>query len=283
MLSKEGETVSIGLPVFDGADYLERSITSLLNQTWSNLEIIVSDNCSEDATWDVIEFFSKQDSRIRAYRQEENIGAHGNFEYVLNLAKGEYFMWAGCDDWWAPTFVESLVAGLKKRSGFGVAMSSIDRVKEDGTKLDSIIYPALQNESPRQVFRRMVKFDPSPPLHIFVYGVFQTSLIKSLMLRGLADTIAADRILMCEASLSTGFYSTPDILHKRTVRDRPISLRYENEVMAVAWSERTRHIKYFSALLSRLAFSANIPLWRKLREVPWVWVILVSRYFRSFF
>ena len=95
---KESRKLSIGLPIFNGELFIHKAIESILAQTFKNFELIISDNASTDSTKQICEEFAKQDSRIRYFRQESNIGIHKNFNFVLKQAKNEYFAWAAVDD-----------------------------------------------------------------------------------------------------------------------------------------------------------------------------------------
>src|SRR3990167_857582 len=101
--------VSIGLPVYNGAatDRLPRSLDSLLNQTYHNIEITLSDNASTDGTEKICREYAARDSRIRYIRQKENRGVVANFQFVLAKAIGEYFMWAASVDAWAIIYIET--------------------------------------------------------------------------------------------------------------------------------------------------------------------------------
>lgn len=272
--------VSIGMPVYNGAKYLRRALDSLICQTVKDLEIIISDNGSDDDTWDILKEYEKIDNRILLYRQNCNIGAEKNFAFVLQKARGHYFMWAACDDWWAPEYIENLADGLNSHPEHGVAMSSLHRVREDGTFFDKVIYAGqddLTGLGYRDVFRRMAKIYPSPPVHLFIYGLFRTELLKKLLQQPFQKSIAPDRIFMCEAALATHFYSDPNVLHTRTVRNLSIAERYTEEQLGLVWKDNLRTVKYLIALLTRLVISRNIPLSRKLVEIPLPWLRLVWR------
>ena len=89
--SKYNPLVSIGIPTFNRADgNLRKVIERALGQTYQNVEVIVSDNCSSDRTPELVQ--SIEDHRLRYIRQEVNIGANNNFNFCLNQAKGEYFL-----------------------------------------------------------------------------------------------------------------------------------------------------------------------------------------------
>lgn len=111
------ELVSIGLCVRNGHDYLRGALDSLLAQTYKNFELVISDNASTDGTQAICEEYAKKDSRIRYVRQKENIGSYGNYDFVRKQARGDYFMWAACDDFWDPRFIGMSVAKFREVPG----------------------------------------------------------------------------------------------------------------------------------------------------------------------
>jgi len=109
---KQTPLVSIGVPVYNGEKSLARTLDCLLGQTYRNIELILSDNASTDATADICQTYGARDGRIRYVRQPSNLGLHGNWTFVADQATGEFFMWAAADDHWEPEFVEVLVNAL---------------------------------------------------------------------------------------------------------------------------------------------------------------------------
>lgn len=99
-------TVTIGMPVYNGEKYIAEAIDSLLSQTFTDFELIISDNASTDKTGLICREYANQDERITYIRHNKNRGALQNFQFVLDEAKGKYFMWAAHDDLWAPDFLE---------------------------------------------------------------------------------------------------------------------------------------------------------------------------------
>src|ERR671915_430558 len=95
--------VSIGLPVYNGANYLRKAVETILEQSYESLELIISDNASTDDTADICRDLSARDARIRVSRNAQNVGAARNYNIVFNAARGKYFKWAAHDDVLAPT------------------------------------------------------------------------------------------------------------------------------------------------------------------------------------
>ena len=106
--------ISIGLPVYNGDKYLTRAIESILMQTHQNLELIISDNASNDETRDICEHYKNIDRRVRYKRNNANIGAAKNFNNTFALANGKYFRWMAHDDVCAPSYLEECVNVLEK-------------------------------------------------------------------------------------------------------------------------------------------------------------------------
>ena len=90
--------VSVGLIVYNGAETLRAALDSILNQTFTDFELIISDNASTDDTENICREYAYSDNRIDYIRQPMNIGIHGNVLFVCKQAVAEYFMWAGTDD-----------------------------------------------------------------------------------------------------------------------------------------------------------------------------------------
>jgi glycosyltransferase involved in cell wall biosynthesis len=105
--------VSVGLPIYNRLDGLKTTLANICNQSYRNLEVIVSDNCSPDpAIQEYMVEAAGRDSRIRYVRQAVNIGLVRNFLFVQAAATGDYFMWAADDDEHEPDFIERCMRGM---------------------------------------------------------------------------------------------------------------------------------------------------------------------------
>lgn len=124
--------VSIGIPSYNRPRGLERTLECITSQTYENLEIIVSDNCSNDQEVQrVLQEFQQKDRRVNCIIQPENKGAAFNFKYVLEQATGDYFMWAADDDWWDKQFVAEAVAVLEANPDAVACWSDVLFHRED--------------------------------------------------------------------------------------------------------------------------------------------------------
>jgi glycosyltransferase involved in cell wall biosynthesis len=127
--------VSIGIPVYNGADFLGAAIESHLAQTFGDFELVISDNASTDGTEELCRGYAKQDSRVRYVRQAENIGANANFNEVVRLARAPYYRWAADDDTLSPEYLEKTYGLLGADDDAVLCHSFASYIDEDGKPL----------------------------------------------------------------------------------------------------------------------------------------------------
>jgi glycosyltransferase involved in cell wall biosynthesis len=166
--------ISIGVPVYNGSIGLAEALESLVDQSISDIEIIISDNASTDATPEICRQFMAKDARIKYFRQAATIPGADNFMFVLRQARAPYFMWAAHDDVRAPDFVEKLFAALTANSSAVMAFGDAIDVGADGSFAQQ---PALPEPGlPRWQRLRVIAFSR---LH-YVYGLWRTDALRSL-------------------------------------------------------------------------------------------------------
>lgn len=108
------DKVDILLTTYNGERYLKEQIDSILNQTYTNFNLIISDDCSTDGTIDILKEYEKQDERIKVYLQDNNLGYVKNFEFLLKQVQSPYYALSDQDDVWLPEKIEKSMAKLKK-------------------------------------------------------------------------------------------------------------------------------------------------------------------------
>lgn len=109
--------ISVGMPIRNEARFLRAALDSLTRQHGVNLELIISDNASTDDTAAICHEFCARFPWIRYHRFEHNAGAAANFTYVLEQARGKYFMWASGHDLWAENYLRECSGMLERIPG----------------------------------------------------------------------------------------------------------------------------------------------------------------------
>jgi len=130
-MNDDNPLVSIGIPTYNRANsYLKQALKSAVDQTYRNIEIIVSDNCSQDDTESVVMGF--HDPRIRYYKQKENIGALENSNFCLRQARGAYFLRLFDDDLIDNDFVETCMNAVKGNRDAGIILTGAREIDAEG-------------------------------------------------------------------------------------------------------------------------------------------------------
>jgi len=281
--------VSVGIPTYNRPDGLRRTLECITGQTYKNLEIIISDNCSPGPeTENVANEFIARDDRIRYYRQEKNNGAAFNFKFVLEKANGEYFMWMADDDIWEPTFISRLLVFFDNNTEVSVVMCGVKTIDEHG-KITSITRYHDFSKPDYNQFKMALYAVTHNAFSVYIYGLHRTKVIKKYAVN-LDSTYGNDLIVMTEMLLSTKFGYVDELLHARQVYSKSIGERYSDEELGMNYGDP---FNYFSMLFQLGPFlfrSPNIPAKRKLwipfmvlSQGIWVGGIYTYRTFRFFF
>lgn len=205
--------VSVGLPVYNGENYLAETLDSLLSQVFADFELIISDNASTDATEEICRSYAAQDRRIRYYRNDVNLGAARNFCRLFDLASGEYFKWASHDDLCAPTYLERCVEALDRDPRVVLCYTRAQAIDKHGNVvLNFNSKPKLGSLRPRERFFTSVCVD-HPQITIvpsIIFGVIRADILKKTPLIG--NYVSSDGVLLGELALHGQFYEVPEFL-----------------------------------------------------------------------
>lgn len=206
--------LSIGLPVYNGEEYLAESLEALLGQTFEDYELIITDNASTDGTADICRRYQRQDSRISYHRLPRNIGAAPNHNHVFTLARGELFKWASHDDLYGRDLLRRCVEALDERPDFVLAHAHQAIIDGDGNVTVPFDYRhATDSPSAPERFRSLL-FEPGGD---DFYGVMRTSMLRCV--RPHDSYHHADRTFVAEIALHGRFHQVPELLYFR--RDHP--------------------------------------------------------------
>jgi glycosyltransferase involved in cell wall biosynthesis len=208
-----GPRVSVGIPVYNGEAYLGEAIRSVQAQTLRDLEILISDNGSTDASPEIAERFASEDPRIRFVRQSENRGAAWNYNEVLRMAQAPLFKWMPADDRMAPLHLERCAAALDATPAAVLAYPQTELIDRDGQLLGSYEDGlALLQSAP---WRRAAHFILSINLCNAVLGLFRSEALRGT--RQIQGFAGADAVLLLETALRGQILEIPERLFQRRV------------------------------------------------------------------
>lgn len=167
--------VSIGMPVYNGEKFIRGALDSLLVQTFTDFELIISDNASTDNTERICQEYAAKDNRIRYVRQLKNVGPVANFKYVLDEAVGVYFMWAAHDDRRHPIALERMIEVYDTYDNVGLVFSNMNSSDlNTGAKVDTIVgYVRPAIKSYKKYIFRLINGCPS-----LIYGLHKITILR---------------------------------------------------------------------------------------------------------
>lgn len=170
-----------------------RTLQCIRNQSYKNLEIIVSDNKS-DRSNTVREIINTiNDPRIRAFYQDTDIGVDENYQFVFNRANGEYCMFAQDDDWWSSGFIEKLVYELEQ-TGAPVAISNAQYINSSGVKSEMHTFKHI---SPYNIIG-------NGEIGFICMGLWRREAYKKYIVRIPIFVIGGDHITIAQVIMATG-------------------------------------------------------------------------------
>lgn len=208
-------TLSIGMPVYNGAKYLGDTLDCLRKQEYADIEVLVSDNCSTDGTEEIARRAAADDPRIRYVRQAENIGPANNFNYVFQHSGGEFFAWLACDDMFEPSFYARMVEMLRARPEAAAAMSRVQLIDGDGRRMHHSDEP-ISGDHPDPI-TRFIRYAGFNHFCQFCYGVSRRTAMEKTRL--LLPFWTSDRLWNAELAMAGPLLRTPDTLYY--VRQHP--------------------------------------------------------------
>ena len=229
-MSKINPRVSVGLPVFNGEQFLRQALDSVLAQTYPGFELIISDNASTDRTQDICEAYATRDKRIRYYRQSKNVGGGRNYNFVFEVSNGEYFKWLAHDDFIAPEYLARCVEVLDRDPSVVLCYSMFVDIDHQGNALTKFSRNRAKSTSVSERFFSLMSLDYDCEE---VFGVIRSSVLrKTHLIRNYTDS---DRTLLCEMSLYGQFYEVPELLLYHRKHPRSSIERFPDWHARMAW------------------------------------------------
>lgn len=196
-LDEESPLVSIGIPAFNAERYIAESVRSVLDQSWPNLEVVISDNGSTDRTVEIIHALAESDHRIRLISQEENKGAAWNYNEVCRQSRGEFFRWLAADDRLTSDAIKYCVEQFKNTPEAVLCFPQTYLIDENGETIRS--YDDRLNLQTGSVWWRAARFIRRINLCNPVFGFYRTASVADTHL--IQPFQGSDGVLLLEVVL----------------------------------------------------------------------------------
>ncbi len=201
--------VSIGLPVYNGENYLVTAVESVLNQSYSHWELVICDNASTDGTERLGRDFADNHRQISYYRQSENVGAAPNFNATFHHANGEFFQWLAHDDYLHPEWLARCVAALDSNPKAHLVYGQEMGIDGAGAIIGK--RPYLQPNSRATARERMYAILSNDRGSPAVFGLMRREILARTDLIGGYD--ASDQVLLVDMAMQGQIIELKDWLY----------------------------------------------------------------------
>jgi glycosyltransferase involved in cell wall biosynthesis len=222
--------VSIGLPVFNGAQYLDLAIQSILAQTFRNLELIISDNGSTDQTQAICLSYADRDARVSYQRNSINIGGANNENLVFSRARGKYFKWAAHDDVLETSFIQKCVDVLEQNPGVVLVKTHFVLINESGAKIGIDCDNRASSNSAFKRFSRLTLADHGCR---DICGLMRSEIVEKMKLR--RNYTDSDRTFLAHMSLFGMFHQIGEPLFYKRIHPETSINKYPGYHERMAW------------------------------------------------
>lgn len=267
---------TVGMPVYNGEKYLPAALDSVREQDEADLEIVISDNASTDATEEICRAAAAEDDRIRYVRHERNGGGRWNFNQVLSMATTPYFTWAAADDVRRPAFVRRCLEVFAESDPATVLVYPRTQIIDAGGIVTEDLNDAdlaCDEPTPHQ---RMHHFLRAQAAHLF-YGLHRTDALRRT--RGIRPTVGNDLVILAELACQGPFQLVPEQLFLQRRHSEQFSQQGQAQV---AWHAPDASVRFafphtkVSVELARGVLASDAPAAEKARAlatIPVAWTI----------
>lgn len=249
--------LAIGLPVYNGEKYLSESIESILGQDFGDYDFLISDNCSNDSTWDICNQYAVRDKRIRLHRNEKNLGAIANFQLVFDQTKSNYFMWHAHDDILMNNYFSTALDFMERRKDY-VCFTSKKILKTFTGEEERVYSEETERDSDSIVERFQSHFAMGSPCKS-IYGLLRRDLVKKAGRLPIMDMLP-DKIFMFQLLIVGKIYEHPQPLQVKRIRQYGAT-EVKNNLLSIGPSAllaRDRAVAIFPHLKFKLQLSSLI-------------------------
>ncbi len=169
------------MPVYNNERHLRQALDSLVNQTFTDWKIFISDDSSQDTTGKICQEYASRDPRIEYFRQPQNLGLFENFKFTLDKAEGEFFMWAAGDDLWEKDYLRTCLDHFHQDPTLGLVTTCNTTIDSFGRNL--LESPWMVNLTGRPGWVRVAKYIMQAESYgkcNLMYGLFKLETVRAV-------------------------------------------------------------------------------------------------------
>lgn len=271
--------LSVGMPVYNGAKWIEDAIESILEQSFGDFELIIADNASTDDTERICRSFAGRDARVRYHRNSSNIGIYRNFDLVFELASGKYFKWAACSDFCLEGFFEKCVAVLDARPDVVLVYpKTLLLYSRPGGEEYAEEYDDNLNIEDDRPSKRFGEYLNRERYNNVMHGIIRASALRETGLN--RPMPGSDISMIAELSLRGKFVEIPDRLYVRRFDPETSSILMNVALAAeratpgaptVTQRVRLHAYRFVTTFRAPIGFLEKLRVWLYLlRRVAWL-------------
>ena len=250
-VSVGGPRMSIGLPVFNGENYVEEAIRSVMAQTMTDWELVISDNASTDRTGTICQDLAATDQRIRYFRNERNLGAGANYNLAFAKSQGVYFKWLAHDDRVRREYLAMTVAALDAAPDAVLCNTVVDYIGSKGQHIGFYDSGLARADHPRASHRFSTMILMSHSCVDF-FGVCRRSALVDSLLHG--PFHGADRAFLAQMALRGRLLQIKTPLVEMREHEQRYTRSQHAPTARAVWHDPTKGRK------------SSLPTWRLYRE-----------------
>lgn len=241
------------MPAYNAEHYITSSIESILKQTFGDFELLIVDDQSTDRTWEIIENASKGDSRIKIFRNSENLGVAKTRNFLIREATGDYIAWQDADDVSVLTRISDEYEFMEKNQSVAIVGGYLEFIDERGRALRVRSYP----EGDRELRKNIFKFSPvaQPVAMIRKSMLMKTALFDPDLKQ------AEDLDLSFKLGREGKFANIPKVLLKYRYYPSSLSANKLRENILSTLRVRKKALREYEYTMSVLDYGAYLATW----------------------
>jgi len=250
--------VSVLMPAYNAEEYIGEAIESILNQTFTDFECIIIDDCSKDKTWDIIQEYAKKDKRIRPFKNEKNLKLSATLNKGIGLCRAEYIARMDADDWCYPYRLEKQYTVISTNSNIGILGGTME-VCNESLEVKNIRKYHITNEEIRKYI-----FKYSPFCHATT--IYRKDIVQSVGGYNIDLYDAEDYDLYFRIGKISEFRNIDDVLYK---------MRYNENSVSNTRARRQEILTLYIRLKAVLEYGYSMPLGDKLYTFAQLFSMLI--------